>query len=355
MSQPQSQHYNAKLLHLRITYISDERENRIFNSFQVQKRIYQAPQNSFILNIGRLVLGQELDDEENGGFSIEQTFSGEMANFVLMNDTISEEDAVNYTLCINLNLNYFKVFDFENIGVFEVHGPVAIFNLTQNNICQFRFNYWIYVLSLLEYDNAIHYCNSMHGQVFYPSSNNIENLVLNNFSSFAESCQGSFSTELWYSIVGDLENKNWVIESTGLKANYTNFDIYWKQVIPGFNCTTIGVTAFDKHWFRTPCNKTACSICTFDENPHIDIKGLCRQSSIEKKLYLSGLVNLKWSYSGNYKTRLIWNDTHWLMYTSIGQTKYVMQEVRWTSLPLGRHKWKVFNDRCLAPEVILKR
>ena len=321
---------------------------------KVQRQTYQGFRNLYIMEGGKLVFGQELDNEVDGGFSIVQSFSGELASLAVINDTITEEDAIAYTLCEKLNLPYPKIFDFaENIDEFEVRGSVTIFNLTKKELCQYRSHYWIYVLSLLQYDEAIQYCNSIRGQLFYPSNHEVENMVLKNFSQVAGSCQGSFSTELWYSIVGDLENKDWVIESTGLKPNYTNFAIYWKQVIPGFNCTTIGVTSFDNQWFRTPCNKTACSICTFDENPHIDIKGLCRQSSIEKQLYLSGLVNLKWSYSGNYKTRLIWNETHWLMYTAIGQTKYVMQEDRWTSLPLGRHKWKVFSDRCLAPEVNL--
>ena len=301
-----------------------------------------------------MVLGQELDHEEDDGFSIVQTLSGEMAKLIIINDTFTEEDSVNYTLCANLDLNYQPVFDFgEKITMFELYGSVTVFNLTKNDVCEDRHKYWIYELNLLEYDDAIKYCNSMHGELYYPYNSDSERSILVDFISVADYCQGSFSTEIWYRIIGDLENEKWVVGSSGQEVHYSNFDPHWEKVIPGYNCTTIGVTDFDGLWFRTPCDKTACSICTFDENPHIDIKGLCRQSFVEKKLYLSGLVNLKWSYSGNYKTRLIWNDTHWIMYTAIGQTKYVMQEDRWTSLPLGRHKWKVFSDRCFTPEVIL--
>ena len=295
---------------------------------------------------GRFVIGQELDSEE-GKFSDIQSFHGEMSEMFMSNASISDEDALAYISCKPLSRNYATLYDFNNqFDKFLVNGAIDIFYEDRYYTCAFTDRQLVLSQDLAEFTASQEKCSRFGGSLYFPKSKQDELFTLRRLAGLLEYCNSHYSSDLWYGVVANATLNAWVSDSHNQILPYLNFHRRWGDISGTRHCTAVQTKYAEITWFSAECNRTACSICSFKKSVAINVIGLCEISFIETTLYLEDVFLLKWRFLGYFYTQLYWNGSRWLLENAFENTKLVMNDQRWTSIPLGRHSWSNFGDRC---------
>ena len=321
---------------------------------KVQEKVIPT-QKRVLTSGGRLVLGQELDSVE-GVFSKVQLLQGEMSELFISDEAIFLQAAINYTVHCQPIPGYYPVlYDFsDKFHKFILNGDIEVHNVSREDICYKTRGLAMVHMALLDYNDGREYCKRMKGYMFAPMNEIEDRSITNNDSRYAAACTGTYSTQFWFGIRANKELTGWINDRSENPIEFDNFDKPFSKPVGTDSCVSKGVTFNNGLWYTTPCDKTACVICFYDKVPSIQILGLCDMSLIENKIYLDQLLNGKWTYVAPFHTRLLWTNESWVLINNDNSATLKMDDPRWTALPLGRHNWTVFGDRCQEMKVSKK-
>ncbi|KAF2354472.1 C-type lectin-like [Trinorchestia longiramus] len=309
---------------------------------------------------GRLVIGEELDSEDDS-FNIYQKFIGDMTDLAIVFGLIKYSDAASYVdnNSSQITRKYSAAYDFErNFHKFAVVGDVSSSNVSRSRIFSSFQEFNLLLPQLSTFEEGQEFCLKMKGKMYLPQSELKNKFALEDVKFFRDTCLGSHSSTLWLGAVADFKLNKWVSVEDRSELKYSNYHHEWSKMRLQHECSSVGVPTYEYQWVGSPCSARACVMCSFKKRPLIHIYGLCSDTLIETELVLDTIVNSKWSYSAEQKSRLTWREHEgqfcWVIENKLENVSLISTEGRLLNVPLGRFWFRVKNDLCRVKLLITK-
>ena len=249
--------------------------------------------------------------------------------------------------CSSLHQKYHSVYNFnETMDVFIIHGSVATFEILRSEVCENRSKFYLAYPTLMNFYNAQAFCAKFTGNLFVPEDNSTNFSVIQEFQKLNDSCQGSYSTTFWIGIITDEISHEWVKAFNNDPVEFSLFSPIYYRPLPSLQCVSTSVIVTFGYWYSTPCLLEACAICSFTDYPKITIKGLCKASLVENVMYLTGLKNNKWYFTGDYYSTLFWDNKTWVISNNDQRVRLVRSTMRDEAMPFGKRVWSSHGDQC---------
>ena len=301
---------------------------------------------------GRLVFGQDLDSV-NDSFEISQVFVGRVADFILYKEILSISEIDQFINC-NFTPNDKKPFyDFQNgIDQFVPKGPTKIYQEHKDVVCQKEEKVYMFFPDLYGHKGAIRICKEYDGVLVTPMNENENKILYNKYIKYYDVCPNSWASLYWLGITGDVISKQWYKISDDSAVDFTKFQKGWGNPTERFNCATSGGPKYKYLWFSAPCDIELCVLCSSKRYPKIYVRGLCRDSKIDKVFHLYSQLNLQPFLIGKASTILFWNKTNWIFKDRYDKDFVAVMEInKPDDYPIGTHRWEVIGDNCQQGKV----
>lgn len=297
---------------------------------------------------GRLVVGQDIDNEE-GGFSLQQVFVGEMAHYQLFRRALSREDVEAFVECMD-DIPHQPILSL-NDSVLENKG-VVMARISAFEVCEKGVNFLVMFPFLVTWDAASALCQKMKGALSLPQTQEENKMVFDRFQHFSKKCQSNWSALYWLGVKGNVTSSQWIREGDGEVVSWHNAIVGWDKPTKTFQCMAAGDAQFPYHWYSASCSETICTICNNTSPPRVRLRGLCATSHFDSIFYVHGYTNQNPNFEGEVSSRIVWDGDTWVM-SSLQYDNAVakMETRRVNSLPLGLHVWSIQGDKCGNEEV----
>lgn len=310
--------------------------------------LHGASQQRFaITGGGRLVLGQELDTLD-GGFNVYQSFTGEMADWVLLNESLSTEEMKDYVACRGLPSRVRPLLHFDSsLSGWELKGSSLSYNLTTEEVCGHRFVDSLVMFPIpMTREEAAEWCHKVGGHLPVPQNRDDNEELVHLGTRYTGECLNSWSTVAWLGITGNLSTGVW--NPTPLKWN--NFRV--GSLSPDVNCDCISVQAYSGIWTCVPCEKKTCTVCRFTNTSILTLRGDCEDTGFDRYFFIKGIPGRTPVYVGYFQSRILLSKKTWRLESTIeGIKSYAEMIDDAATSPLGRHLWKINSDECGKYEV----
>ncbi|XP_050727803.1 uncharacterized protein LOC127004285 [Eriocheir sinensis] len=293
---------------------------------------------------GHLVVGQELDTVD-GGFNVYQTFKGEMADWVLLNESLSIEEMKDYVACLGLPSRVRPLLHFDNaLSGWELKGPSLSYNLTKKDICSKRFvDSLVMFPHRMKKEHAAKWCHMVGGHLPVPQNQEENEELARLASGYINKCSNSWSTFAWLGLTRNL-SREW--ETT------INSSLEWNNfVLRGPTktclCPSITLSVNDGHWLCTPCDSRICVVCLYSNVSLFHLRGDCERTGFDRDLILKGVPQETPMYVGYFQSRMLFSEETWRLESTLeGSTSYAEMIDDTVTNPLGRHKWQINSTEC---------
>lgn len=318
---------------------------------------------SYISGGGSLYIGQE-QDSPNEGFNRYQSIRGNIVDFCLHNELITEKDMMKWVHGEKLH-NYSILIDFSNLNHFQM-GNVNITYLSRDILRKHDTSFLYLFDDELTFVQAETQCQKMGAKIVLPKSKS-ENEYLLNFTNKNEySCKNNSKSEIyndfmWLGILGNFQNQKWYHYSSNELVNDDFFVkneyspvLKERQCISFYGCIRKN-NIFTGKWNPVKCESRRKLACHFHSRPLLLLRGLSFDSYFDRMYYINEYdIDVKFyglTYSVIEKSQ---NGKEWVL------RRYDMPAIKSTlsmknsfHYPTGRQEWKYF-DHYNAENPIIK-
>nr|XP_053657227.1 LOW QUALITY PROTEIN: uncharacterized protein LOC128706291 [Cherax quadricarinatus] len=303
---------------------------------------------------GRLVLAQDLDTLA-GGFDIRQSIHGDVRHLFLFSQALPLDSLRPYIKCQQpmTSLKPLIYFD-KNMTLFKAIGSVEIFEAPLGSLCKQNSSSLVMFLEKLDFQSSFSICSIMKGSMAVPKSDEENTEIFNEFVRFNDICVDDYGTLYWLGFKGDLQSGEWLTLTNNQTLSWNKLFKGYDKVKLGQMCASVGGASFPYNWYSTPCQIIMCPLCNFTSTPTFKVRGLCKDSLIDKTLFIWDYKNDRVQFRGPHYTTIYWDtdNSTWKL-TSRSHKKLLSYMVMKTSseYPLGVHTWTLMGDKCLINEV----
>ena len=303
----------------------------------------------FVQGGGVLILGQE-QDESMGGYSVTQSFEGLLVNYVLDN-TIFDNAIIQSFLNCQINPSQNTLASFSDLdNDWTLHGSVESLEMTMKDICEEDTKYSVFFPEPRPHKNAFSLCKMLKGKVIVPE-NEMENSKIVNMSiaaNLTSTCTNGFGIYMWLGVEAANRSDAWqmIDAQTKQPLTYMNFRPGYSQIHADFNCAY-----FDSYeigsWTIYPCEHEACVACSFEQLTPLRLKGLCRNSLVDRKYFLVGYHDRKPKLEGLSHSQITFRNGTWVITDTIyPHILGIMQSTDLNPYPFGLREWTIKGDVC---------
>ncbi|XP_042220595.1 uncharacterized protein LOC121865318 [Homarus americanus] len=314
----------------------------------------ESPEQLNIAGGGRFVMNQDLDNIE-GGFNVRQSVHNDVAQLLLYREVLPPAYLKAYVKCQEpeTNVKPFLYFD-EGMTMFTQRGRVRVSVAPLESLCQEDASRLVMLPEKMNFDSAFAACSGMKGLMAIPTSEEENTQIFDEFFKFNDLCVDSFGTLYWLGFKGDLNTDEWLTVNTNQHLTWDKLATGFDKVKAGQLCASVGGADFPYDWYSTPCQYLMCPLCNFTATPSFRVRGLCKDSVIDRNLFLRDYENNKPQFHGPHFTGVSWDrdNATWKL-TSRGHenlTGYMVMKVP-TEYPVGVHSWIITGDKCVASEL----
>lgn len=325
----------------------------LLNTTQVQE--YAPPVDETKIKAGqglrvaegqRAVVGQDLDSLE-GDFSMTQNFNGLIADFRFYNKVLSLEAMIAFTTCAaDFKEDPKPLLTIDN-GKLKATGSVTVKSISKSKLCENQTEYVILFPIKTSYQNSFDTCKRLKGTLALPYNPEVNKQLHGRFSKLGTQCNSQNSLRFWIGAKLNTTLRQWVDVSHGRPLSWHNFGTI--PFDPWMKCVAVGSRRSPYIWNNNGCEEyiQECFACNFTTWPQIRIRGLCKHSLFDRKLYLNDYDNDLLQFDGEHHSYIVRRNGQWVMESSTNKKlKATMLSLTDDVSPLGRHTWEVQGDRC---------
>ncbi|XP_071526299.1 uncharacterized protein [Panulirus ornatus] len=303
---------------------------------------------------GRLVLGQDLDSLE-GGFNDRQSVHGNVADFILLPQALHHSYLKDYVKCQPPETDLEAILYFgDDLSAFELKGSINVSVISLDTICRYEPHTQILLPQKLNFFDSRAVCAKLGGTLAVPTNREENEKILDEFIEFSVECTDSYGTMYWLGIKGHLDTGEWIAIRENKSITWNNFFANYEKVRQGQQCVSVGGINFPYYWYSTNCAYIVCPLCNFTTTPAVTLRGLCKNSLIDRKFFIKGYKDGKPLFQGPIYTSIYWNnDTAlWTLTSRRHENLMGHMETKFrTEYPLGVHTWVITGDKCSANKV----
>ena len=300
------------------------------------------------------MIGQELDSTK-GGFNTFQTLVGEVADWVLLNESLNVNEMKEYVACRGLPDSAHPILHLEtSLTGWELKGPSLSYSLTANEVCNHGLlNSLVMFPRPVEQEEAIDFCHMLGGILPVPENRQDNNDLSLLSKEYESECQNTWSIASWLGIMGNLTVGTWQrISDPSLPIPWNNFHEAILNPTPYAPCVTIDVQDRIGAWVRSSCTVKTCAVCQFAKTPLLYLRGLCEESEFDRVFMIKGVRGTRPIYVGYFKSHIFMKMETWMLESTInGSKSFARMMDDFLTTPLGRHKWTIDSDECGHYEV----
>lgn len=293
------------------------------------------------------MVGQDLDNLE-GGMNPQQSIHGDVADYQLYQTALDPQYLKEFARCGSPKTSSKPILSFDNM--LEIRGDVVTSQVALQDLCQPEESNSLYMLpEKRDFQASRDACARMKGWMAVPPNDEVNKKVFDQFVRFNDDCVEAYGTLYWLGIKGDLTSRQWINLKEKAVPSWDNLAPGYDQVQEDASCATVGGLDFPRIWYSTPCEYAMCSVCNFTARPSFRVRGLCKDSFVDRSLFLSGYENRKPHFQGPYYISVFWNEENktWSM-TSRGEENLIVHMLADVPdpYPMGINTWTFQGDDC---------
>lgn len=299
---------------------------------------------------GRLVVGQEMDSIE-GDFDVDQSLDGVVADYRFYDVALDAEEMSDLVNCRSTRNEREPLLDLRN-GKLMVEGPTRTLNVTEREVCEQRdVRFDLLFPQRMNFENAVKWCTNLKSTLSVAKSNKDNIYMYDNYVKFSPQCTGTWTNLYWIGVYGDLPGDRWLTPIDPQPITYDNFIQGWGKPSKKFQCVTM-ITKEDYKWAAASCLTETCVVCNFTRFPPVRLRGLCKESLLERSFHIFEYENNQLVFDGRWHVRIVWTNASWLMESRVHPDlkAWIINEERDVH-PVGIHTWQVQGDECEEKQV----
>ena len=323
---------------------------------KIPKNNQEIIKNSTGIYDSALIFGQE-PDNIRGGFESFQAFIGDLAEFNIWNHTLSDEKIMDIAKCQYWGKG--NIVAWRKAGI-KVHGVAMKDIKDANSLCYMTQNIVIFPRKVI-YPEAVKICAAYGGKLVLPETKEENNVLLNIVKKHKNNCIAQNDSvdrnAVW--IGAKVVNETWYqinsVASLGKKLSYSNFPRS-NATNYGKECAYMLATGMWQGGGTNTCSGlgiTLCTVCSINNTPVFTLKGVCYESDIDWNFYMVFDNNNQLAYFDGYKdTKIIPINENpgWKIFFKKERGPSFKAEIIpksfSTTIPVGRFKWHIKDDRC---------
>ncbi|ROT80481.1 CRE-MOD-1 protein [Penaeus vannamei] len=303
---------------------------------------------------GTLVIAQE-QDKEGGLFSIGQMFSGDMAQMRMFSRVLSEEEMLSYVDCGETPEGDVLLASFEDLDEWDILGDVEVALVPDEVLCEKKKREFIVLPEQRTFSEAQKMCEKLSLPMALPESEEENNDLFKLAVNVESLCLSSYSTNVWIGAQGNLETDEWQNLEDGAKLTYDNLDKRYTYITEASRCISQGGSFYPGIWYSTFCSRfKPCTACENAPKSSIRIRGLCRDSRLDREIHVQGLKNQKPMFQGTFYANVFWDNSTWVMTSRRYPDIRARMKIAFIDdYPVGLQRWEVDGDVCPDTEMDL--
>ncbi|KAK7072231.1 hypothetical protein SK128_020363 [Halocaridina rubra] len=322
--------------------------NLVLNSHVQTGKFDISEGNSLeILGNGNLLLGQE-QDSFDGGFSVEQTYEGKLANFFIFAEALDQSHLIQFTKC-KLEVPVEPIVSFKMIDRdWEIYDNVRVFEVETQEICGIPPKTQISFPERRTLEESKRFCRMLKGKIAAPENEEENAALVKAVSHSMMQCTVGWGVFLWLGFIAESEGDvhRFVNIYTNDTVNFTSFREGFSKPQSTYRCVYMDSFHIGK-WGVYPCDFKTCLSCSFYQPPELRLRGLCKDSLIDNKYYIQGSRNGKILLNGLSNSLIFWDSNTWKIENVLHATvKGTMKQIAADSYPFGLHVWNITGDQC---------
>ena len=292
-----------------------------------------------------------------GSFSVAKSFHGDIADFLFYNISISLLNMKRYKNCEPLVLDDEPIYELtkNSKSLIKLSGSSYFTDFKLSSVCsKEHFHPMLFPIHRNMKDSEL-MCKTLHGSVILPNNEKENNKIYDLFSKYEGFCRTTWPGFFWLGIEGDNSKKRWISKRTNKELRFNKFVPGFEIVTEKLKCVSAGASANKYKWLGTPCDEFLCPVCNFTSWPHVHIRGLCRQSQIDKSLFVHGYEKDQPVIHGAYQSIIYWGGETWEIRSR--QYKNIhgkMLSNKPGEFLIGVHHWEIEGDQCGLKDVSSK-
>lgn len=300
---------------------------------------------------GHLLVGQ---NPFQGKFQGDHFLRGQVADLVLLNESLTVEEMKEYVACHGLPWRVQPLLGFDSaLSKWEQKGHLLSYNLAPDDICGRRL-----VDSLVMFPHpvdqgvAASWCQWMGGFLPLPMSQAENEDITAKGSVYESDCRHVWSTVAWLGIRGNTTTKEWLSLEDGSPVLWDNFDPFYGTPYGHRTCALLISAKYRGLWYAAPCTYPTCALCQFAEPPTFTVRGLCPETNFDVFYTLGGMSNKRPMFIGHFESTIYWDGRKWILTTAKGEwnnTAYMADVTK--RYPNGRNTWHFKQQECGASKV----
>ncbi|KAK7085404.1 hypothetical protein SK128_011916, partial [Halocaridina rubra] len=296
---------------------------------------------------GTLILGQE-QDTYNGGFNIQQTYEGKIAQLLIFPKFLQGDQLKKFTRCDFTGIDDASV-SFQSLEEnWEVFGSVEKYEVNASELCSIPRQYHVIFPEHRSLEESKILCRMLKGHIALPK-NEEENQHLTVASlQFMDECAVGWGFFFLLGLKAEIVNNSYqyVDIYTNNTVSYTSFRQGYDTPTDTYRCVYMDTHETGK-WGIYPCDFKSCIMCTFKELTILRLRGLCQDSTIDRKYFIHGMKNNKPAFEGLTNSKIYWNNSSWVLEDQLNiHVKGKLDIIGLFQYPFGLHSWNITGDKC---------
>ncbi|XP_068246228.1 uncharacterized protein [Palaemon carinicauda] len=300
-----------------------------------------------IVGGGILMAGQE-QDIHGGGFNIEQTYEGYLADLFIFRKALGDDILKEFTEC-NLQLTKDILVSFQSFDEnWKVFGNTEVKQISETEPCRRISSKHVMFPETRTLEESKQLCRMLKGEIIIPKNDEDNELITNVSRNFIEKCSANWGINLWIGLKAELRGGTYQYINiyTNETASYTHFQKGYDRPTFDYHCVYMDSYKIG-YWSVYPCTFKTCTMCTFKETALLRLRGLCHDSMVDHKFIITDLNDDKPVFHGFTNSRIFWNNKTWEIDNSLnGNVKGTMELTGPMQYPFGLHHWIIKGDRC---------
>ncbi|XP_064088250.1 uncharacterized protein LOC135202695 [Macrobrachium nipponense] len=295
-----------------------------------------------------MVIAQELDSLE-GGLNVRQSIHGHVAHLQLFSKALDPSYLKMYVNCKTPFVDVKPLLSFQNMSSFLVRGSTEISEIPLPDICKKEKETLVMLPEKRIFRTARDTCWRMKSDLAVPHTHAENTEMYDAVIMFDKQCVDAYGSLYWVGGYGKLDTGKWYRFSDDKEITYTNFAPGYENVQEDKKCLTVGGEVFPYVWFATNCEYLTCPLCNFTNLASFTVRGLCKDTLLDRQMTISGYKNKKPLFDGMFYTSIYWNNASmsWRLSSRIDEELHGEMEVSMEDeYPVGVKKWNITGDKC---------
>ena len=299
----------------------------------------------------RAVVGQDLDSLQ-GDFDASQILDGQVADYRLYNVALDAETMIAFTTCADNFVEEMEPFLSVTNGKLRAVGSVMVTSILNSNMCEETTEYLVLFPFKTSFSSSVYICDRLKGSLALPQDSESNRQLHTKFSKFTTQCNWLNILEYWIGTQFNVSLGKWVQLSDQKPLSWNNLGTASVNLLK--NCMMVGTRKSILKWIKSSCEEYvhACFACNFTSQPQVRIRGLCKHSLFDRKMYATSHDKSYPQFEGERHSRIVWRNQQWIMESKVyKQLNATLSSSTSVISPLGRHTWIIAGDRCKETEV----